>query len=376
MTATLPVAFAAPAAYLNDLLIHIAVSLQLTPTQYRDAVRHYEAVARWLNAPDSPLARYAPSIFPQGSLRIGTTVRPIGRDEYDLDLVCEFLAMLSFQDPLWVLDLVECRLRAHGTYGPMVERMNRCVRLNFAGQFHLDILPGRPDAMLGGTHILVPDRRREDWKPSNPKGYAAWFDQQAALRRVEMVRAIEPLPPPEGAEDKTPLQLAVQLFKRWRDVRYDDPDLAPISIVLTTLAGTHYLGEEHPLDAFAGIVRRIDDSMPTSGRLRVYNPAHPAEDLSERWDANPAAYAAFVSGIRDLREKLSGAPSLVGLPRLREFLEALFGQDVATRAVREQAQTIERARAHGTLSLLGTASGLATVPTRGSTRVRNSTFYG
>lgn len=32
-------------AFINDLLVRIAVSLQLTPTQYRAAVQHYESVA-------------------------------------------------------------------------------------------------------------------------------------------------------------------------------------------------------------------------------------------------------------------------------------------------------------------------------------------
>jgi hypothetical protein len=371
---TAPDSHISASSYLNDLLVRIAVSLQLTRTQYRDAVRHYEAVAKWLSEPGTLLARYAPGIFPQGSLRIGTTVRPIGRDEYDLDLVCELLALFGSHDPVWVLNLVERRLREHGTYGPMVERMNRCVRLNFAGQFHLDILPARPDTALGDTYLFVPDRRLEDWKPSNPKGYAAWFDRQSAYRRMAMQKAIEPLPQPEGAEDKTPLQLAVQLFKRWRDVRYDDPDLAPISIVLTTLAGNHYLGEEHPLTALSGIVQRIDAAIPATGRLIVCNPAHLDEDLSERWDSNPAAYRAFVSGIRDLKAKLTVAPSLEGLPRLREFLEDLFG-DIAAPALRDQARAIEGARSHGGLTLLGTAGGLSTVAASGSTLVRSNTFY-
>jgi hypothetical protein len=360
-------------SYLNDLLIRIAVSLQLTPTQYLDAARHYEAVGKWLAAPGSALARFHPVIFPQGSLRIGTTVRPLGRDEYDLDLVCE-LALLGFHDPVWVLDLVEQRLREHAIYGPMVERMNRCVRLNFAKQFLLDILPARPDLALGGSHLLVPDRRLEEWKESNPKGYAAWFDQQSAYRHMAMAKAIEPLPQPEGAKDKTPLQLAVQLFKRWRDVRYADPDLAPISIVLTTLAADHYLGEAHPLEAFTAIVGRIEAAIPATGRLIVCNPAHPAEDLSERWNARPAAYRAFVSGIRDLHAKLTSAPSLEGLPRLREFLEDLFG-DVSTRALRDQGQAIESARTRGGLTLLGTASGLSTAAANGATLVRRNTFY-
>lgn len=93
-------------AFINDLLVRIAVSLQLTPTQYRAAVQHYEAVARWLSVPGTLVAQYAPEIFPQGSLRIGTTVRPISRDEYDLDLVCQ-LAMNGSYAPSWVLDLVD-----------------------------------------------------------------------------------------------------------------------------------------------------------------------------------------------------------------------------------------------------------------------------
>lgn len=359
--------------YLDDLLIRIAVSLQLTPTQYLEAARHYEGVGKWLAAPGSALARFSPVIFPQGSLRIGTTVRPLGRDEYDLDLVCE-LALFGAYDPIRVLNLVEQRLREHGTYGPMVERMNRCVRLNFAKQFHLDILPAQPDRTLGGSYLLVPDRALAIWKPSNPKGYAAWFDQRSAFRQVAMAKAVEPLPRPEGAEDKTPLQLATQLFKRWRDVRYDDPETAPISVVLTTLAADYYFGEAHPLAAFTAIVGRIEAAIPATGRLIVCNPVHPAEDLSEKWDKKPAAYRAFVTGIRDLHTKLTSAPSLQGLPRLREFLADLFGA-AATGAVRDQAQAVEAARTRGGLTLLGTAAGLTTSKTAGGTIVSRNTFY-
>lgn len=247
--------------------------------------------------------------------------------------------------------------------------MNRCVRLNFAGQFHLDILPARPDTAKGGTFLFVPDRRLAAWKPSNPKGYAGWYEQASALCRLEMAKAIEPLPGPEGAEDKTPLQLATQLLKRWRDVRYDDPELAPISIVLTTLAGTHYLSERHPLEALVGITARIVASFPRSGRLYVFNPAHPEEDLSERWDRKPRAYQAFADGIRDLNDRLTAATSLEGLPRLREFLEDLFG-DAATRAVTEQSRFVEAARAAGRLALIGTSRGLSSTPAAGTTTVQ------
>ena len=49
----------------------------------------YEAVCRWLEAQGGAVERHPPSMYPQGSIRIGTTVRTFGRDEHDLDFVCE-----------------------------------------------------------------------------------------------------------------------------------------------------------------------------------------------------------------------------------------------------------------------------------------------
>ena len=61
---------------LADLLWRICVGLQITPTQYETAKQHYTAVGRWLEADGSLLQTLAPSIYPQGSVLIGTTVRP------------------------------------------------------------------------------------------------------------------------------------------------------------------------------------------------------------------------------------------------------------------------------------------------------------
>lgn len=86
---------------LDYLLKQIIEDLQLTPTQYREAVEHYEAVGRYLDHPRSPLAHLRPQIFPQGSMALQTTVKPIGRQEYDLDLVSQTLP--SGQHPMWLL---------------------------------------------------------------------------------------------------------------------------------------------------------------------------------------------------------------------------------------------------------------------------------
>jgi len=72
---------------LDDLLDRIGKKLQISPTQHQLAEERYKSIGRWLEADGSLLAPFNPVIYSQGSLRIGTTVRPRGRQEYDLDLV-------------------------------------------------------------------------------------------------------------------------------------------------------------------------------------------------------------------------------------------------------------------------------------------------
>jgi hypothetical protein len=364
-------------AWKDDLLTRICVRLQLTRTQYEAAKTHYLSVAEWLAAPESAIASLRPEIYPQGSLRIGTTVKPWGRDEYDLDFVL-WLALYAHLHPVQVLDAVELRLRGHGTYAPMVERKSRCIRLNFAGQFHLDILPARPDLRLGGTHVLVPDCVLHDWKESNPKGFAEWFESRAALQLIEVKRAaaVEPLPMPEGAEDKNALQLAVQLLKRWRDIRFAaKPEEAPISIVLTTLAATHYAGETRPLEALHAIVGRINRAIPGFGRLIVCNPANPLEDLSERWNQDAKAYQSFVAAMREIEGDLTDLQRMSGTANVGKSLEKLFGE-TAQAAIREQVEAVEKARKSSQLGVSRGGAITAAVGSSGVVPVRRNTFYG
>lgn len=369
------------AGQLDEILIRICIALQLTRTQYELAAEHYGAVAKWLSA-GGPLAAILQDIFPQGSLRIGTTVRPWLREEYDLDLV--LWLDLAEIDPLQLLILVEQRLRAHSDYDKRVERKNRCLRLNYAGQFHLDILPARPDRRMGGTNLLVPDRAARCWKESNPKGYASWFDARGEEVRVYLepraAASVEPLPLPEEVREKNALQLAVQLLKRWRDLRFaETPELAPISIVLTTLCGLHYGGEAHPFEALCAIVRGINQSIPAIGRLRVLNPTNPFEDLSERWDREPLAYRAFVRAMGELERDLA----LLAERRGRDVapaLETLFGAAPVRSAFEGYGRALLAAREAGALAV--TSTGAITSIHSGRTSsapavvIKPHTFYG
>lgn len=234
-----------PGLNIDVLLRAICAELRLSDALHRQARERYEAVGAWLLDEDGLLAPGKPHLFPQGSLRLLTTVRPRGSEVYDLDIVCEFEeAFASGLTPLQLLDLLEHQLRAHQTYATMVRRKNRCIRLVYANDFYLDILPGFRDSSGPPGSLFVPDRQTRQWKASNPKGYAHWFEttEQLAIKRA--LDGLEPLPAPMAAHATPTLRRLVQLLKRFRDVRHEQSlAVAPISIVLTTLAGHHYFGE-------------------------------------------------------------------------------------------------------------------------------------
>ena len=74
----------------NKALENLTDNIDISETRYKEAEGHYKAIGEWLGKDDSPLAPYSPEIYPQGSFRLGTVVKPISdNDEYDIDLVCQ-----------------------------------------------------------------------------------------------------------------------------------------------------------------------------------------------------------------------------------------------------------------------------------------------
>lgn len=365
----------------DDLLKRTCEELQLSPPRYDQAVERYQAVCNWLEADGSLVAVFNPTIYPQGSMKIGTTVKPFGSEEYDLDFVCEFRFSVSqLQSPLQLLKLLEERLRQHALYRSILEMKNRCVRLNYANEFHMDILPACPDPHGGGSCLFVPDRKTQSWNYSNPKGYADWFESRCELalkllieQRRLMAKA-EPIPPQEAAEEKAILKRVVQLLKRWRDVRYQqEPKLAPISMVLTTMAARAYGGEHTVTGALTSVLNNFVSLIAQSSpRIFVLNPANSKEDLSERWN-DTVQYRAFVDGVSELQERWNKALATSGIQNVSNQLGYIFGEPVKA-AVKKQAAALQELREKSSLRV--SQAGLLTAAPTIGVRVRPNTFHG
>ena len=367
---------------LDDLLERICEKLQISPTQHQSAKDRYDAVARCLSKEGSPLSDVSIDIYSQGSLRIGTTVRPLKYQEYDLDFVCELGLNWSKSCPIEVLNTVEECLKKNDTYRPMIERKNRCVRLNYANEFHMDILPASPDFHKNGGCVKVPDRNAEEWKDSNPTGYASWFNLKSESFYKSMderfAASIEPLPAHEPADRKTPLQRSVQLIKRYRDVTFQaNPERAPISIVLTTLAGNHYQGQISITESVSCTLQGILSSIPSNGnRLYVRNPTNPYEDLSERWDEKPELYIEFLKWLKDFTAAWDELQATSGIQNVKKILTRMFGESLADTVIREQNEFINEARKEKNLRMVPATGMLTTIAGMRSVEIKKNTFYG
>jgi hypothetical protein len=392
-----------PPLLLHDplsVLEAICIELELTETQRQRAEQSYQTIGEWLNDENSPLAIYVPAIYPQGSILLGTTVRPINRADFDVDLICH-LSVRYGVTPDVVYGWIEARLKAHGVYKDKIQRMNRCLRIDYQPDYHLDVTPAIPNPLLPGTQVLVPDRELKSFKDSNPKGYAQWFLAIAEKRPqiLQMFVAanvkeakVEPLPK-DSSFGKKPLQRIVQILKRHRDIYFEHKqDRAVISVIITTLTALSYeraLGagafgsmQEFVRNVVLGIPGGIQ-SVAVAGRSGWWlpNPSNPRENFAEKWNSRPERKLAFDAWhqavIRDL-DTIFKMPEGSGLSKLLEKVETIFGNEVTRASIRKHGGRILEAQNLGQLAVVGLGSKLSIgTPTKlMPSTVRPNTYFG
>lgn len=370
----------------DDLLEQLCIQLQLTDTQYNNATRSYGAVADWLEREGSSLRAFDPHIYVQGSMALGTTVKPREREEFDVDLVCVLGLDPDRLSPMHLYNLVHARLLEHEVYGPMVERRDRCVRLNYKGEFHLDIIPACPRPQYGNLHgelaIVIPDCDQVRWINTNPKGFVLWYAGQAIGYQREAIQlSSEPLPPNIEAGSKAVLQRITQLGKRRRDVEFEGHDMAPKSILLTTIDGMFHRRES---SISTGIIN-ILDQLIAQGRSHTHdvpavpNPTDPNENLARHWKEDRRHYLKFIEHVGIYRHGMEELMAARDLPSRAEILNRLYdpsGTGVVTRAVKAYTDRFQRDRVSGDIRMSTSGRGLTTAAVAPAIAIAPTNFYG
>ena len=370
---------------LVGILELICQELEISERQYAEAKSRYETIAHWLSDSDDERLVHS-RIYPQGSIRLGTTVKPIGREEFDVDLVCHLKQVNGGVAPREVNRFVGDRLRENATYRKMMQPLNRGWRINYANEFHLDITPSIKNTRCQNGGELVPDRQQQEWKPSNPLGYAKWFEAHAALQpAIEMAARAEVTPFPVQGRFKGVLRRSVQIIKRHRDMHAQDKDsdLKPISIILTTLAAKAYKmciekkGYQSDLDLLMDLLRGMVDCIQTDwvNGKKVYailNETTVGENFAEKWNADPRRADAFFAWHRAAIVSLESVWTVEGIDAVAARLSKSFGPDVVDRSIKHFTQAIDTARMNNTLRV-APRTGLAV---GSGALVQKNTFFG
>lgn len=378
-----------------SVLDEICQDLELTTAQFASAKTSYEAVADWLGKSNHPLLQ-ALSLYAHGSTALGTTVRPLSREDFDVDLICHLINLSSNLPPATVKKLIGDRLREHSMYAGMLEEKKRCWRLNYAREFHLDISPTIPNPNCDNDGVLVPDKSLRKWKPTNPIGYRTLFDARCLLQpRFRMTKVatderatagIEPFP--SRRTRKGILRRIVQLLKRHRDVHFFDvqEEVAPISIVITTLAAMSYelcvrqFEFETELDVVVATIRMMPHMIerPYIEGRQIYvvrNESTEGENFAERWNTEPARVPAFYSWHAKALADFESIASLEGLDLLTASLSKSLGEGVVRKVMDERTLALSEARTARKLFLAPNV-GLTTTPSANATPVPRNTHFG
>lgn len=288
---------------LEDLLRSYAEKIGITEKQRDIAETKYKEIGNWLHS--GPFFKdYAPIVYAHGSFALGTIVRPKSGDEFDLDLIVQLTKGDILHSSKEIKAAVNERLKEEHVNNPCLEADKTsypmCYTLSFKKHFNMDVVPATYENLDRINHLKVTNPqaapfldsaikvvdRKDQWIPSNPKGFIKWFDQLSKqsyhTSDTSLVETIKTLP---ANLTHTPLQCMVQILKKHANVMFASDKLKqykPPSIAITTLAALSYKKE---YSLYGALFNFRTNALNILGvHLELENPANPGEWFSQNWE--------------------------------------------------------------------------------------------
>ena len=269
--------------YFNEFLVN---HVNLNQSRLNTLEKRVETITNLLEEKLRGYRKYSP----QGSYAHGTIIRPVqNNDEFDADILV-FIKDDNF-DPNKFTDYVSevyCIFKEDGNYKDKVRKNTRSVKLDYAGDFHLDIVP----CVEHKNNHYICNRSEEKFEPTDGDGYKEWL-----IKKNKIV----------GGNN---FRKATRLFKFLRDHK---DNFSIKSILLTTMLGIRIKETDSDSGEFSDLPttlkilsNRINDylllnvNMPT-----IKNPVLESEDFNRHWDQRK--YNNFRNKFDSYNEKINDA---------------------------------------------------------------------
>lgn len=242
----------------------------------------------------------------QGSYALGTLIKPVDdNDEYDADIQVVMNPNRNWEAKDYVL-AVNRTLAGNKTYADKLRLKTRCVTVDYAGDFHLDVVPR---VTINGKHFIC-NRTTNKFEETDGNGYRDWFNEKNRITGGNLKRV-------------------VRLLKHLRDHKNS---FSAKSILLTTLAA----GTIRPSDKGTEAVSTVADTLQTVlGRMNSYLQGHPnmpeiknpvlaGENFNRHWDQR--RYTNFRNRIQTYARIAAQAKAEPSGEKAIKLWQELFGE--------------------------------------------------
>ena len=207
----------------------------------------------------------------QGSYGLKTIIKPVGTREFDADMLL-YMTYDEAKEPKDYINEVYNCLRGNDNYKDKVHRRTRCVYIDYADEFHLDLVPclTQQDSFTQEEKYFICNNRENEFETTDGTGYRDWFNEKTRITHGNLKRV-------------------TRLLKFLRDHK---GNFSVKSILLTTLIGNSvYASDEWGEDfkniptALKTISNRINSFLQANASMpEICNPVLDGEFFTRHWD--------------------------------------------------------------------------------------------
>ena len=241
----------------------------------------------------------------QGSYALDTLIKPVDdNDEYDADIQIVMNPNPKWEPKDYVL-VINRTLGNNQTYADKRRLKTRCVTVDYAGDFHLDVVPR---VTIKGRHYVC-NRHENKFEETDGNGYREWFNRKNRIT---------------GGN----LKKVVKLLKYLRDHKNS---FTAKSILLTTLAG--YMIRESDkgtaavstvADTLETVLSRMDNYLQQHSNMpEIKNPVLSTENFNRHWDQRK--YANFRNRVQSYAPTVRLAKAEPSTEKAIKVWQELFG---------------------------------------------------
>ncbi len=293
---------------LNDVFADfVSNKVELNPDRIKTAKSKLDTIKTFLENSD----KYRDLIIdltPQGSYRQDTIIKPVTENnEFDVDALFLLKEIVDLEPKDYISNL-KALFKESERYENIVDSngKTRCVTLNYAGDFHMDIVP----CIKQGESYFIMNKNDNVLEQTDADGYAEWFEEKNIITEGKLVTVIK-------------------LIKYLRDIKQN---FSVKSVLITTLLGMQVYNDDDVSlysdipTALKTLINRLNNFLQSNTSTPIIiNPVLSSENFNRHWDKYPGQYFNFKDKIKIYTEKINEALDKEELINSIKKLQEVFG---------------------------------------------------